>query len=152
MWNLAIIRDVPCDYSPCSLIWAHACKLRFSCGTSRLFARFPVMAAALHAYYTVHRTVRLLYLGMEPLEPLFSWRFGQYAIYGDLRSKVKGQRSYGTVHRTVYGTGLCHIWEVPMPYMGIWGQRWDLRQNHPRANYFNYWRVLNARLYVGNSA
>ena len=73
------------------------------------------MAAALNAYYTVHRTVHLLYLGMEPLEPLFSWRFGQYAIYGDLGSKVKGRTVPYTVRCTVrdyaiFGRSLCHIW------------------------------------------
>ena len=41
-----------------------------------------------------------------------------YAIYGVWGSNVKGQRSYGTVHRMVYGTGLCHIWEVPYAIYG----------------------------------
>ena len=63
--------------------------------------------------HTIPYTVRLLYLGMDPLEPLFSWRFGQYAIYGDLGSKVKGRTvPYGVRYGIMpyLGGALCHIW------------------------------------------
>ena len=66
----AIIRDVPCDYSQCSLIiiWTHdsllMINLRFSRGTSRLFAMWGTVGVGPRDYSRGTRTLALRHLGV----------------------------------------------------------------------------------------